>query len=344
MDNVVVRTEGGRRDGTTQAVAAAQKAVAAGREAVAQGALGVGKESRSFVQRLALALLRMGYALGSWVVPIVAAHHAAKFLCTPRRSSRRRAKAAGLGGAVRDYLWVDGRRVAIYRWGNPTVEPYVLLVHGWSSFALRFLPWVEALRAHGYAVVGFDQPGHGYSEGRRCNLPAIVRSLNAVAAMHGPAAAVLAHSLGGTATMLALSEGLRAARVILFAPVADVIAAVERFARKVALSPRVFPELIRMLEADAHTSATNIQMHLRVPFLRMPALIMHDLGDREVPWGEGERYARYWPDARLLTMAGLGHRNIVNEPMVIAEGLRFLHGETIGTRVVSSRNPSCGST
>jgi hypothetical protein len=65
---------------------------------------------------------------------------------------------------------------------------------------------------------------------------------------------------------------------------------------------------------------------------------MHDLGDQEVPWSEGERYARCWPDARLLTMAGLGHRNIVNEPMVIAEGLRFLHGETIGARVISNRN------
>jgi hypothetical protein len=62
---------------------------------------------------------------------------------------------------------------------------------------------------------------------------------------------------------------------------------------------------------------------------------MHDLGDREVPWAEGERCAYHWPGARLITKAGLCHNSILDEPMVIAEGLRFLHGETVGERVSS---------
>jgi pimeloyl-ACP methyl ester carboxylesterase len=67
-------------------------------------------------------------------------------------------------------------------------------------------------------------------------------------------------------------------------------------------------------------------------------LIVHDLADREVPWAEGERYARHWPDARLLTTTGLGHHRVVDDAGVIDAGLRFLRGEVVGDRVVSSPN------
>ena len=64
---------------------------------------------------------------------------------------------------------------------------------------------------------------------------------------------------------------------------------------------------------------------------------VHDLADRDVPWEEGERYARFWPGARLLSVNGLGHHKIVNDPDVIAAGAAFLRGEVIGERVVSTQ-------
>jgi len=67
-------------------------------------------------------------------------------------------------------------------------------------------------------------------------------------------------------------------------------------------------------------------------------LLVHDLEDAEVPWAEGERYARYWPESRLLTTTGLGHHRVAHDPAVIAASLRFLHGEIVGERVVSSPN------
>src|SRR5690606_25377202 len=67
-----------------------------------------------------------------------------------------------------------------------------------------------------------------------------------------------------------------------------------------------------------------------------PALVVHDLCDREVPWEEGERYARFWPGARLLSTHGLGHNRIVDDPAVIGTALAFLRGDTVGERVVST--------
>ena len=74
----------------------------------------------------------------------------------------------------------------------------------------------------------------------------------------------------------------------------------------------------------------ELQAHPNAPCIARPALIVHDVEDREVPWSEGERYARYWADSRLLSTRGLGHNRIAGDAGVIAAALRFLRGEPVG--------------
>ena len=98
---------------------------------------------------------------------------------------------------------------------------------------------------------------------------------------------------------------------------------------------------------DAIEQATSIRvesmlMHLNVPRLSQPALIVHDRDDTDVPWEVGERYARYWPGARLLSTAGLGHSRVANDTRVIATTLQFLAGTAVGERVVSTANLAYG--
>ena len=81
----------------------------------------------------------------------------------------------------------------------------------------------------------------------------------------------------------------------------------------------------------------NMAIHNVAPHLSKPALIIHDLEDVDVPWAEGERYARYWPNARLLSVTGLGHHKIVNDSAVIAAGQAFLRDEIVGQRVISTQ-------
>ena len=91
-------------------------------------------------------------------------------------------------------------------------------------------------------------------------------------------------------------------------------------------------------QATCGVAFDDLQAHNQRAVIARPALIVHDVEDREVPWSEGERYARYWPDSRLLSTQGLGHNRIADDAGVIAAALRFLHGETVGDRVVSSPN------
>lgn len=283
-------------------------------------------------------LRRLLGALAARLFPGAAARRAVAAFCTPAPRPRRRASDRDDCGARRERLRVGRHRVCVYRWGEPAAQPYVLLVHGWGGQALQFRPWLAGLRTAGYAVVAFDQPAHGRSTGRRASLRDVVASLQAVAARFGPAAAVVGHARGGLAATIALRRGLPAARAILIAAEADPDAALRRFARRLGLPPRVHAGAAALLARGIGGSVGELQAHRLAAAIGPPALVVHDLQDPAVPWDEGERYARHWPAARLLSTRGLGHEAIAEDQRVIADCLRFLRGEVVGERVVSSPN------
>lgn len=289
------------------------------------------------IDRLKLTTVRTGFVLGGRLAPRRTVNRAARLFATPFASSRRRAQAAqGDAQMQRGQLQVGSETIATYVWGNPSTQPYALLAHGWSSFGLRFLPWVAQLRARGFAVVTFDQPGHGHSSGRLCTLPEFIATIRAIGARHGNAALAIGHSLGGAALALAQDEHWQAERLILVAPAVDMKAATRRFFRFVHLAGYLRPPFYEWLHRRTGVHIDELKVERRLPALGQPALIVHDLDDADVPWAEGERYARLWPGARLYTTQGLGHRRVLDAPEVIAAALAFVRGEPVGERVVGS--------
>jgi len=291
------------------------------------------------IDRLKLTTVRTGFVLGGRIAPKRTVNRAARLFATPYASSRSRAQAVqGDADMQRGELHVNGETIATYVWGDPSTQPYALLAHGWSSFGLRFLPWVAQLRAQGFAVVTFDQPGHGHSSGKLCTLPEFIATIRTIGARYGNAALAVGHSLGGAAVTFAQDESWHADRLILVAPAADMKAAASRFFRFVRLGEHLRQPFYDWLLRRTGVSVEQLQVHRRLPALGQPALIVHDLDDVDVPWGEGERYAQFWPGARLFTTQGLGHRRVLDAPEVIDAVLSFVRGESVGERVVGSPN------
>lgn len=294
---------------------------------------------RSFIR---WQLLRWSFRLGGWLAPEVTVNRAAKLFCTPYPGSRRRALEMPTGEARVDAVDSGGMSIVRYIWGDPSQQPYVLFAHGWSSHGARILPWVATLRAAGYAVVAFDQAAHGRSDGSESNLLEFTRHLLEVGRRNGPAAAVIGHSLGGAAVGMALARGLRADCAVLVAPAADPVDAGRRFAQMIGLSGHLRRRMFASFEERLSIRFADFQAEHNAPAINRPALIVHDLEDREVPWSEGERWARYWHRARLLSTRGLGHHRILGDPEVIAASLAFLRGQAVGERLVSSPDRALG--
>ncbi|NYZ63169.1 alpha/beta hydrolase [Luteimonas deserti] len=293
-------------------------------------------KSTTVRKQLGLALLRARFRLGSWLAPASTLRSAFDLFGTPMARPRAKAHALDAAGARSFELPFGDERLTVYSWGDTDTQPRVLLAHGWSSFGLWLLPWVAPLRRAGFAVIAFDQPAHGRSTGRRAHLPMFADGVACVAGQFGALAGVVGHSLGGAATAVALSRGLPADRAVLLAPAADPVAAAWRFGGVIGLAQHLCRRIFDEFQARNAVSVEAFQAQVTAPRIARPALVVHDLEDREVPWAEGERYARYWPRATLLSTTGLGHHRIANDPGVIADAIAFLQGRPVGQRVVST--------
>ncbi len=78
--------------------------------------------------------------------------------------------------------------------------------------------FVASLVDRGFSVTAFDAPGHGAADGTLSGPPEMASSVEIVAGHLGRLHAVVAHSLGASATTLALDRGLGLARAVYIAP------------------------------------------------------------------------------------------------------------------------------
>ncbi|RMO82919.1 Hydrolase [Pseudomonas syringae pv. philadelphi] len=278
------------------------------------------------INRFRLLAIRGVFTLASRIVPGITGRYLARRFITPQAAER--TKAAALLSAAPDVqtstLDLGGIKVSTYVWGDPSSQPYVLLAHGWSSYAMRFIAWVPLLRSMGYAVVGFDQPAHGLSAGDISHMTQFVKVLRQVGRHFGKPAAVIGHSMGASAIVFAQEEQWRPERFVLIAPFLVAAEGVFKQFDSVGIAHKVFVPFEAYIHSLTGERFADYDARSQLPLLNRPALIIHDRRDRETPWEQGARFAELWPGARLFTTDGLGHNRLIDHPSVIGEVMRFL--------------------
>ena len=234
---------------------------------------------------------------------------------------------------------LGGRRIRGWVWGD---GPVVYLVHGWGGSAEQLAPLVPSLLDQGLRVVVFDGLSHGRSDAgvhgpRSSDAVELGQCLDAVAARFGPARAVVAHSLGALAALLALRDvWLYTERLVLIAPIDGVPAFLVRFRTTLGFGRRVERRLVALSErrtgyavAELDVARLGAELETRTDVdapLRPHLLVIHDLEDRETGHAGSAALVRSWPGAQLHTTVGLGHRRILRDPAVSAAVARFIAG------------------
>jgi pimeloyl-ACP methyl ester carboxylesterase len=274
-------------------------------------------------------LLRVAGAVASALAPTPTARVAARaFLMAPRSGVPAR-EAAALASARSVELTLAGGRVRTWAWGS---GPSVLLVHGWGGRGAQLAAFVDPLLARGFSVVTLDAPGHGASDGRATTVPQMIAAVRMVAAAHAPVRSVVAHSLGAVVAAGAMAAGLALDAAVFVAPPADVFGPAARFAAELGLSPRVLEKMRGCIEERVGVPWSAFDLVRLAPSLRAPLLVFHDRGDGEIPWQCGAQVAHAWPQARLETTDGLGHRRIVRDPAVVTETAAFIAAHAVVER------------
>jgi len=268
--------------------------------------------------RWLLIALRTFFAALGLVAPRAAGRIALRLFCTPRRHHRPswETQIADRGERVR-----IGSTLSAHAFGS---GPTVLLVHGWEGRGTQLGRFIDPFVGAGFRVVALDNPAHGGSSGTRSDLIESTEALRKVGRELGPLAGVVAHSFGGAVTTLALERGLDAASVVLISAPSSVEDVVARFGELAGVRGAAMRAFREGIERQTGVKVKDVEIFERVARLRVPALIVHDHDDREVPFHDAERLAARWPGATLMATSGLGHRRILKDDEVVRRVVEFV--------------------
>ena len=256
---------------------------------------------------------------------------AERLFTSPRRYARPERERIALASGTRFTVDVRLRsprwqgkttQVAAWRWG---IGPTVLLVHGWEGRGSQLGAFVAPLVAAGLSVVAFDAPAHGDSPGSRLYLTDHADAVADVADAIGPLHAIVAHSFGAAAVLLAHARhGVDAPRNVMLAPNVLIDDAVNKFARAVALDDHDRESFETHLVAASGVALEALAVERLAATRESALLVLHDRGDREVSVRHGDRLAATWPQAQLVLTEELGHRRILRDDAVIARAVGFI--------------------
>lgn len=281
--------------------------------------------------RAQLLALRASFAVQDLVSPARASTRALDLWCTVPSGAGRRKDYRPFPGEVASTRTSAGHEVVTESWGS---GPVVYLVHGWGGWRGQLGAFVEPLVAAGHRVVGFDAPGHGESApgelgAGKGHIMELLAAFEAVSTEHGPAAGVVAHSLGCTIASLVVHDRLAARRLVLVGPPADFSARTHEFAEAVGFTERTRSRLETTMEQECGRPLSAFDLAPLAVGDQLPAtLLIHDQFDKEAPYRVSEELAAVWPTATLLTTLGLGHQRILTDPEVVAAAVGHLTSTT----------------
>ncbi|MET0595001.1 MAG: alpha/beta fold hydrolase [Polyangiaceae bacterium] len=273
----------------------------------------------------------VGMQVLGFVAPAIAQERALKLFLTPPPPRATPAKlpefSALLGDTFRVKLATaiggidEVTSLEVNVWGR---GPAVYLLHGWGGRSSQWSSFVAPLVRAGFTVVAFDAPGHGESAATRTSIPHFAAALDAVVGSVGPARAIIGHSMGGDAASLALWGGLATEKVVFIGSPADPPEYFAGFLRQIGLPEHLHRAIGAKFEREYGFRSHDLTVRPPRHVPDLPALVVHDRDDREVSYTNGERIARAFPNATLMSTSGLGHRRILRDESVIDRVVAFV--------------------
>lgn len=213
-------------------------------------------------------------------------------------------------------LSVHGKTVQCWKWGR---GPSVLLAHGWNGRGIQLLHFIEPLIQRGYSVIGYDAPGHGESEGKTSSyfeFTDTIRTLLTTSNGH-KIQGVIAHSLGGSATINSIAKENQPLEAVLVAPALRLAELLECFFDHIGVPRHLYHILIQEYEHQfGYDMRQDNPAHL-FKKINSKILIVHDKHDPTIPYTDSKELSNEFENILLHTTEGLGHKRILTDESVV---------------------------
>jgi len=287
------------------------------------------------VETLLKTILATFFKYFSKVSPKLTAKIAWSFFCKPRIRKKPLSEFESklLQQAKQYSIKSNEYKIVVYEWKSPhstgDAATTILLSHGWGGHALNFAFIIKQLLEDGFDVVAYDSPAHGKSSGSQTNLFQNTKAVLEVTKSIGTVYALIGHSFGTLANAYALDICKKenclteVEKIILIAGPNKVTDIFESFTQAMQLPNTVLNMFHQKVETIANR---NIASMSAVEFLKTytgQSLIIHDQGDRIVPFSEAETVSE-GVDADLYNTSGYGHFRILAAKNVSEKIVNFL--------------------
>ncbi len=220
-------------------------------------------------------------------------------------------------------LTVNGNRCYAWVWGK---GPTIIFAHGWSSKGFHFRKFIEPLTKGGYKVVIPDFPGHVSSEGKSSNVLEFKETILSLSQELGDVYALVGHSLGAMACILALNENsLVVEKLVVSNSAINADTIMNRFMEQIGGNKKIEQALRKRLKKrfnqdfSYYSTANLVKEIANVP----QTLVVVDNDDPEVPVNEGIEMSKLM-NGELLTTFGMGHNNGLKDDKTVEEIISFL--------------------
>lgn len=273
-------------------------------------------------------LARKVYALLSFWPALGARFALRHWISSPRfRESRREQN--WRGRAQTSFETIHGKSIAVYQWGN-LQRGYVLLVHGWSGRASQFGALVESLNRRGVAVLGFDAPGHGRSQGSTSDIFQIENCAMALIEKYGVPDSMIAHSFGClVAARLLRRHPLATKKLVTLSSPRKASYLVLGFQTYFQISDRIMQRFHAMnYRRYGENIYTDISVEHNLRQIDVELLLVHDKSDRVVGWEQTRSLARDLQISgkvvEVYYSTNGGHNFVLRQPDVIERVCTFI--------------------
>lgn len=214
------------------------------------------------------------------------------------------------------------REIVIYEYGNSPKK--ILLAHGWSGRGTQLAVMAEELLNSGYSVVSFDAPAHGKAPGKTSMMPHFIEAIEVIEKQFGPFEAVIGHSLGGMASLKAVSDGLSVKRLVIIGTANSITHITKEFARNMKMNDKVAKKMKTYFDDKFGLDMNTFSGAVSAEGVKIPTLVVHDEDDVDVDISSAYEIHEKLEDSRLLITRDLGHRRILGNQKVINKIIDFL--------------------
>jgi pimeloyl-ACP methyl ester carboxylesterase len=214
------------------------------------------------------------------------------------------------------------KEIVVYEYGSG--DKKILLVHGWSGRGTQLVKIADEFLALGYAIISFDAPAHGKSDGKTTLMPEFIAAILELDKKIGPFEFAVGHSLGGMSILNAIKQNLKVKKAVIIGSGDIIQDIINDFVMALGLKPNIGLMMKLYFEKRFGEPMEEYASSNAATYVTCPVLIIHDTNDPEIPVAAAHNIHKHLNNSQLFITHQLGHRKILADKAVIEKIKEFI--------------------